>query len=150
NSDWHAYSSGGIEKISDQRTASTVDTQSFTGAGSYQWIKPTLFTPTITKIILYGPGGGGGAGGSVAVGSNLALGGGGGGGGAYAQIIMLTKDLGSQEFLKVGIGGVGASGVANNTFVTGRAGASGTTTFFSGASSSSARIIAGAGGGGTA
>ena len=76
------YSSAGA--ISSSVTAYPVDTQDFATAGTFTWTKPTNFSPSVIKVVMWGAGGGGGGGG-VAANATIHVGGAGGGGGAAAK-----------------------------------------------------------------
>lgn len=89
-----------------------VNVQSFIGAGTYTWTKPS--GANVVNIYLIGGGGGGGSGCKGA--SGALLGGGSGGGGAgYAARMMPAAVLGSTEVVYVGAGGGGGSTISANS-----------------------------------
>jgi hypothetical protein len=60
---FRVFTSGGVEIYS--QGGGPVDVQVFSALGAGTWTKPTSFTPSFVRVILYGGGGGGGVGGGV-------------------------------------------------------------------------------------
>lgn len=132
------------------------DVQIFNVGGTYNWQKPTAFTPKFVRVVLYGAGGGGGGGGSN-TGAVVRTGGGGGGGGARVERTFLSDELNFNETVVVGSGGTagtagasggngGAGGIGGNTtFSTGN---SLLTAFGGGGGAAGHNSATGAGGGG--
>lgn len=146
-------------RMTYQPTPITRDVQSFSTAGTFQWTKPTTFTPTFVEVFAWG-GGGGGGGGSLA--SGASSGGAGGGGGAWMSKVFHADFIAPTVTIVVGAGGVGGAGSSGPAGVQGISGAVGGTSYFGnyltafgggggsgGGDSTSGATNGGGGGGGT-